>query len=130
MLDLQMTTGCDVLILPERGRARSIWTARSNIALADAVRFVVEDLSLDARERAVVRTPRGNVFANEATGLYALLGGRRQAAEGLAPPVSGMTGRPAATEEAGCPAPERAGAFSPARDSQLPSATRHHSGSG
>lgn len=93
MLDPDTTTGCDVLILPERGGGRSISTARSNIALAEAVRFVVEDLAFDTRERAVIRTPRRNIFANEAAVLHALFSGRRRAEGGGTPPDAGSLTR-------------------------------------
>ena len=112
MLDLDMAKGCDVLMLPDRGGPRSIATLRSDIALVDAIRFVAEDLGSEARERAVIRTARRNVFAAEAAGLYGLLG--RYWRDGSASPtVSPAFARPV---------PERAANAAPAGVRRLSSA--------
>ncbi len=74
MLDIGLATGCDVLLLPERGGDRSVAVLCADVALLDAVRYVVEELANERRERAVIRTPKRNVFAEEAATFYAMLG--------------------------------------------------------
>ena len=117
MLDLDATTICDVLLLPERGGAPSVVTARSEITLLEAVRFVVEDLGHDTCERAVIRTPRRNVFASEAIGLYALFSRRLPPEERVALPVAAAPRR--RMQGQGRPAPRGCGAFAQQGDSHF-----------
>lgn len=79
MLDTGMTTVCDVLLLPERGAARSVETLRAGITLFDAVRYAIEQVAADAHARTVIRTPKRNIFPQEVASLHAVWHRRRNA---------------------------------------------------
>ena len=67
-VDLEMPATV-VVIPPEPGTGRAS-TAKRDITLASAIRYVVEQLPPAERPRAVVRTPTKSLFIEEITALY------------------------------------------------------------
>ena len=72
MLGVDLQTPASVVTIPARPGAGSASTARRDITLARAIRFVVEQLSATEKPRAVVRTPTRSLFIEEIQALYDL----------------------------------------------------------
>ena len=72
MTNVDLQTPATVVIIPPRPGAGPASTARRDVTLASAIRFVVEQLSAAERPRAVVRTPTRSLFIDEIQVLYDL----------------------------------------------------------
>jgi hypothetical protein len=72
MPNVDLQSPATVVIIPPRPGAGPSPTARRDITLASAIRFVVEQLSATERPRAVVRTPTRSLFIEEIQALYDL----------------------------------------------------------
>ena len=70
MLNVDLEMPATVVVIPPGPGTGRASTARRDITLASAIRYVVEQLPPAEKPRAVVRTPTKLLFIEEITALY------------------------------------------------------------
>ncbi len=70
MLDLDFESPADVLVVPARRDEAAISTARRDITLTSAIRYVMELMPPDEKPRAVVRTRSRSLQLDEIAAIY------------------------------------------------------------
>ncbi len=70
MLNVDLEIPATVVVIPPRPGAGRAATAKRDISLASAVRYVVEQMPPEAKPRAVIRTPTQSLFIEEIEALY------------------------------------------------------------
>ncbi len=70
MLDYDLEMPATVVVISPPPRSGAARTARRDVTLASAVRYVVERMPADERPRAVIRTPTQSLFIDEIAALY------------------------------------------------------------
>ena len=70
MLDIDLESLADVLVVPMRPDEADIATARRDVSLRSAIRFVMELMSPDQKPRAVIRTRTGALGFDEIAQIY------------------------------------------------------------
>ena len=57
MLTIDLDKSANVVVLPRQLRGGAVATARRNLSVAGAIRYVMEGMPVEERPRAVVQTP-------------------------------------------------------------------------
>ena len=70
MLNYDLEMPATVVVIPPPTRSGRAETARRDITLASAVRYVVEQMPPEEKPRAVIRTPTQSLFIEEIEALY------------------------------------------------------------
>ena len=70
MLDVDLESPADVLVVPMRPEEAEISTARRDVSLRSAIRFVMELMEPDQKPRAVIRTRTGALGFDEIAAIY------------------------------------------------------------
>jgi hypothetical protein len=70
MLKFDLESPADVLIVPARRDEAAISTARRDVSLTSAIRYVMERLPTEARSRAVIRTRSCSLGLGEIAAIY------------------------------------------------------------
>ena len=70
MLNIDLESPADVLVVPRRPDESDIATAKRNVSLRSAIRYVMELMSPDQKPRAVIRTRTGALGFDEIAAIY------------------------------------------------------------
>jgi hypothetical protein len=70
MMPTDLRLPAQVIVLPARPRSESPRTARQNVSVEDAVRYVMEGMPAEQRPRAIVRTSTRLMFFAEIAAIH------------------------------------------------------------
>jgi hypothetical protein len=70
MLNIDLEIPATVVVIPPQPGEGRAATAKRDVSLASAIRYVVEQLPAAEKPRAVVRTPTQSLFFEEIQALY------------------------------------------------------------